>query len=139
MHELIPHHIQNPLGSSNRSFGLVFASFFLIVGILPLLHEDPFREWSLALALIFLLLALFAPRLLGPLNQLWTKFGILLHSIISPIALGLLFFGVIMPIGLLMRLLAKDPLRLRFDKSATTYWVIRNPPGPIAESLKNQF
>ncbi|HQR50033.1 MAG TPA: SxtJ family membrane protein, partial [Methylophilaceae bacterium] len=95
--------------------------------------------WALELSGGFLLLALVIPRVLAPANRAWTKFGLLLHDIVSPIALGILFFVVVTPTGLLMRLLGKDPLRLRFERSAKSYWIVRTPPGPDAESLKNQF
>ena len=139
MHEHAPRHIAPVESSSNRSFGLVFTGFFLIVGLLPLLYGHSLRIWALALAGVFLVTALAAPSLLAPLNRLWTKLGLLLHRIVSPIALGILFFGVVTPTGLLMRLLGHDPLRLRLDKTATTYWIVRNPPGPAPESLINQF
>lgn len=87
----------------------------------------------------FLLLAMLIPQVLAPANRLWTKFGLLLHNIVSPIALGILFFLVVTPTGLLMRLFGKDPLRLRFDPAASSYWIKRDPPGPAADSLKNQF
>ena len=81
----------------------------------------------------------FAVESLALLNQWWTKFGALLHQIVSPIALGILFFLVITPIALLMRILGKDSLRMRLDPEAKTYWIKRDPPGPDADSLKNQF
>ena len=84
-------------------------------------------------------LAVFLPRVLRPLNLLWFKFGLLLHHIITPVVLGLMFYTVFTPIGLWMRLAGKRPLHLRFDPAARTYWMPRDPPGPAAESFKNQF
>lgn len=139
MNEHHPHNIAPVEGSSDRSFGLVFAVFFLTIGLLPLLHDQGPRLWAVCVSLIFGVVAFVAPTILAPLNRLWTRFGILLHRIVSPVALGILFFGVVAPTGLLMRLLGKDPLRLRMDKTATSYWIVRSPPGPTAESLKNQF
>jgi len=139
MHEHIPRHTAPVQGSSDRSFGLVFTAFFVLVGLLPLLHGHGMRPWALGLAVVFLLLALAAPATLAPANRAWTKFGLLLHNIVSPVALGILFYGVVTPTGLIMRLLGKDPLRLRFDHSANSYWIVRTPPGPDANSLKNQF
>lgn len=139
MHEHTPRHTDPTLGSSNRSFGFVFTVFFVIVGLLPLLNGGGIRLWALGVSAVFLLLALVAPKILAPANRAWTKFGLLLHKIVSPIALGILFFGVVTPTGFVMRLLGKDLLRQRFDRSATTYWIARTPPGPDAESLKNQF
>ena len=79
------------------------------------------------------------PALLAPLNRLWTRFGALLHRVVSPIVLGFMFFVVITPMGLVRRMLVKDPLRLRFDRQAGSYWVPRQPPGPPPQSLTNQF
>jgi hypothetical protein len=124
---------------SERSFGLVFAGFFALVGLWPLLGGEAPRNWALGLGALFLLLAFAAPKLLTPLNKLWFKFGLLLHHIVNPLVMALMFFVVIMPIGLLMRIFGKDPLRLRFDREAKSYWIPRDPPGPAPESLKNQF
>ena len=124
---------------SNLSFGLVFATFFLILGLWPLIHRDRPVLWAIALSVIFVLVALAMPNALSPLNRLWTRFGRLLHAIVSPIALGIVFYCVVTPTGVILRLLGKDPLRLRADRSAESYWVMRTPPGPDAESLKNQF
>lgn len=125
--------------SSDRSFGLVFTVFFLVLALLPLLHGHGMRLWALVLAGAFLFLALAAPKVLMPLNRLWTRFGILLHRIVNPIALGVMFYGVVTPTGLIMRLVGKDPLRLRMDKSASSYWIERLPPGPAPDSLKLPF
>ena len=124
---------------SNLSFGLVFATFFILIGLWPLIHGESPRLWAVALSVTFFLVALAVPRALLPLNRLWTRFGRLLHAIVSPIALGIVFYCVVTPTGLILRLLGKDPLRLRVDRSAKSYWVMRTPPGPDAESLKNQF
>jgi len=131
------HNISN--GSSDRSFGLIFAAFFLVVGLLPLLQGHALRIWALPLAAGFLVVAMIIPGILSPLNRLWTRFGLLLHSIVSPFALAILFYGVVTPTGLLMRLFGKDPLCLNLDKNAASYWIERIPPGPEAASLKNQF
>jgi Saxitoxin biosynthesis operon protein SxtJ len=125
--------------SSDRSFGLVIAIFFLIVGFWPLVHAEPVRWWALGAAAVFAVLALLWTAALAPLNKLWTKLGLLLYRIVSPIVLGLLFYLTVTPIALLMRLLGKDPLRLRRDPDGASYWVIRTPPGPTPESMKNQF
>jgi len=128
-------------GSSDRTFGLVMAAGFALVGAAPMLHRGPgaVRWWSLALALAFLLVALVRPSLLAPLNRLWLRFGLLLARIVSPIGLALLYFTTIVPVGLLMRATGGDPLRLRRDPAATSYWIRRTPPGPAPESMKNQF
>jgi hypothetical protein len=139
MHEYQAHHNTTIEGPSDRNFGLVFTIFFLVVALLPLLHGHGLRIWALDLAGVFLAPALAIPKLLSPLNRLWTRFGILLHRIVSPLALGILFYGVVTPIGLLMRLFGKDLLRLRLDKSARSYWIQRSPSEPTPDSLKLPF
>lgn len=125
--------------SSNRTLGLTFAAVFLIVGLYPLAFGGQVRVWSIVIAGGFSIVAVVLPDLLGPLNKVWTRFGLLLHKIVSPIVLGILFFALVTPIGILMRLLGKDLLRLRWDRGAPTYWVNREPPGPKSETLTNQF
>ena len=139
MHEHTPRHTSQIQSSSDRSFGFVFAAVFLIVALYPLLHAAGIRIWAVVISGLFLLLAALVPQVPAPANRLWTKFGLLLHNIVSPLALGILFFLVVTPTGLLMRLFGKDPLRLRFDPAADSYWIKRDPPGPAADSLKNQF
>ena len=126
-------------GSSNRTFGLVFAAFFGFVAVLPAWRGEALRAWAAVTAAGFAVVALAAPHLLGPLNRLWMRVGSLLNRVVSPIALGVLFYAAVTPTGLLMRLFGKDPLRLRFDHEAPTYWIERVPPGPEPESLRNQF
>jgi len=125
--------------SSNRSFGLVFASIFLLFGLLPLLTHAPIRFWALVLSSVFLLASLAAPWTLGPLNRIWTQFGRMLHIAVSPIALGVLFFGLIAPLGLLMRCFGNDPLRLKFEPRAKTYWIKRESLTPLPGSFRKQF
>ena len=121
--------------STNRSFGIVFSIFLLIVGLWPLLNENNPRVWALVISLIFLILGLFNSKLLGPLNRLWIKFGELLGRIISPIVMGIVYFFVVTPIGLVMRLFKKDLLNLKFSKK-NTYWIKREKNiGP----MKRQF
>ncbi|MBF0426226.1 MAG: hypothetical protein HQL66_10465 [Magnetococcales bacterium] len=124
---------------SDRAFGLVFAAFFAILGAWPAVHGLPVRLPLLGVGGGFLLVALVAPRLLGPLNRLWLAFGELLHRVTSPIVMGVLFFAVMTPLGLFMRLVGKDGLHLRGDRDAASYWVPRTPPGPTPESCRNQF
>jgi hypothetical protein len=88
---------------------------------------------------VFLILALTCAAVLAPLNRLWFRVGLLLNRIINPLVMGLLFFACVVPIGLLLRLLGKDPLRLRFDPAAPSYWIVRTPPGPPPQNMKNQF
>lgn len=139
MHEHLRQHDQAQNGSSDRSFGFVFAAFFLIIALLPLLHGHGMRLWAAAASLVFGAISLAVPAILAPLNRLWTRFGMFLHRIVSPFALGVIFYVAITPTGLLMRLLGKDLLRLRPDKSAGSYWIVRHPPGPARDSLKLPF
>lgn len=127
-------------GSSNRSFGLVFCGFFLIVGLLPLIKGgDTPHYWLLGLSGLFLVLAFTVPQALTPLNHIWFKFGLLLHKIVNPLVMGVLFFLTITPMALILRLMGKDPLRRKFDPAASSYWISRTPAGPAPKSLKNQF
>jgi uncharacterized membrane protein len=124
---------------SERALGLVLTAFFLIIGCLPLVGGDAVRGWAIIVAAAFLAAALLRPALLAPLNRIWTWFGLLLHRAVSPLVLGMLFFLVVTPVALLMRAFGKDPLRLRFDREAGTYWIERRPPGPAPDSMRNQF
>jgi hypothetical protein len=125
--------------SSNRAFGLVFAAVFAIVGVWPWLFGGQVRAWSMVVGAAFLAAALLRPAVLAPLNRVWTRFGLLLHRIVSPVVLGIMFFVVITPMGLIMRALGKDPLRLRLEREARSYWIERRPPGPPPDTLNNQF
>jgi len=126
--------------SSNRSFGLVFAGVFLLLA-LSSYYFGRHERWPFwfGLSIVFAIVAYVAPKILGPLNRWWTKFGLLLHAIVSPIILGFIFFGCIVPIGFLMRQFGNDPLRRRFQPGAKSYWLLREPPGPTPESFKRQY
>lgn len=128
-----------PQGSSNRTFGLVLAAVFLFLAFVPLLRGRPLRWWSLLAGAAFLLCGLLYPRILGRLNRLWLKLGLVLHAIVSPVIMGLLFYSTVTPIGILYRWLGKDPLRLRLDRSTDTYWIERDPPGPDPHTMPRQF
>lgn len=130
---------QTVKASSDRFFGLTFFAVFLIIALWPLLAQGAVRPVALGIALAFLAVSLVVPAWLAPLNRLWLKFGELLHRITSPIILGVMFFGVITPVGWLMRLAGKDLLRMKFDRDAPSYWIRREPPGPDKTSLKRQF
>ena len=120
---------------SNRSFGIVFFVVFLIIAIYPIINGSEIRKWSLVISLVFLILGLLNSRILNPLNKLWFKFGIFLGKIITPLIMSIIFFIVVTPIGLLMRLLKKDLLNLKFNKN-NTYWVEKTEP---KSKMKNQF
>jgi hypothetical protein len=125
--------------SSNRSFGMVFAVVFFLLAARGLWHGYSTWPVYIVIALGFLLIGLFRPALLAPLNKIWTKLGSILGKIVSPIVLGGLFFLVIAPAALIFRALGKDLLNLRRDPRVTSYWLARNPPGPTPESINDQF
>lgn len=124
---------------SDRSFGIVFTVFCALVALAQFWFGNPaFWGWLIAAA-IFGLFSLVYSRALRPLNILWFKFGMLLHHVLSPVVLGLMFFAVFTPIGWCMRLAGKRPLSLRFDAKAKSYWIERRPPGPPPGSFDQQF
>lgn len=125
--------------SSDRGFGLVFAAVFLIIAAWPLMHLQAPRWWALGLAAAMGAIAAAKPSLLSHANRLWTRFGVALGNIAGPLAVGVLFYAIVTPLGLLMRLTGKDPLRLSIDAAAESYWIARRPPGPPPDSLTNQF
>ena len=120
---------------SNRSFGIVFFVVFLIISFYPLSNEGDLRIWSLVVSIIFLLLGLFNSKILTPLNIIWFKFGLLLGKIIAPIVMGIIFFFVVTPIGIIMRIFRKDVLNLKKNKN-NSYWIKKTGPKSI---MKNQF
>jgi len=126
-------------GPSDRSFGLVFTAVFALIGLWPLLNGGTARIWALAISVIFLVVSFARPAILAPLNRLWMRFGELLHKIVNPIVMGLMFFGAVTPTGLIMRAMGKDLLHLKKDPAAKSYWIERQPPGPAPESMKHQF
>ena len=125
--------------SSDRTFGLVLGVAFMIVGVLPVLHGNPPRVWAIIIAAVFWILAVAVPRTLHRANAYWSEFGLLLNRIVSPVVMGLLFFAVVTPTALIFRSLGNDPLRLKRDPTAASYWIDRVPPGPSPESIKDQF
>ena len=121
--------------SSNRSFGIVFFIVFLLIALYPLLKGNDLRIWSLVISFIFLALGLINSKILTPLNRLWFKFGLLLGKFISPLIMGIIFFVVVTPIGIIMRLFKKDLLNLKYNKKET-YWIDKSGP---KSKMKNQF
>ncbi len=124
---------------SDRGFGLVFAVVFGVIALIPLAGGDDVRVWALAVAAVLVVVSFLKPEALASLNRLWTGFGLLLNRLVSPVALAIMFYGVVTPTGLVMRLFGKDPLRLRPEPGAASYWVERRPPGPAPDSIRNQF
>jgi hypothetical protein len=127
--------LKKPKINSNKSFGIVFFIFFLIVSIYPILNEGDIRIWSLILAIIFLILGLINSEILTPLNKLWFKLGIFLGKFVAPIIMGFVFFFVVTPTSLIMKLFKKDILRLKKNNSKT-YWINKSNEN---NDLKNQF
>ena len=121
--------------SSNKSFGIVFFIVFILISLYPLLNGQEIRLWALIISAVFLILGLLKSKLLTPLNKLWFRFGIFLGKIISPIIMGFIFFLVVTPIGLIMRLLGKDVLNLKYNKERS-YWIEKDGP---KSKMKNQF
>ena len=121
--------------SSNRSFGIVFFIVFLFIALYPLSYSGEIRVWSTIISLIFLDLGLLNSKILTPLNKLWFKFGIILSKIISPLIMGIIFFLVVTPIGLIMRIFGKDVLNLKYNKNQS-YWIEKKGP---KSKMKNQF
>ena len=121
--------------NSNRNFGIVFFLVFLLIAVYPLTNNEEIKVWSVIISLIFLVLGLSNSKILTPLNKLWFKFGIFLGKIVSPLIMGIIFFLVVTPIGLIMRLLGKDVLNLKYNKNQS-YWIEKNSP---KSKMKNQF
>ena len=121
--------------SSNRSFGVVFFIFFVLIALYPLLKGNDLRIWSLLISFSFLILGVINSRILTPLNKLWFKFGLLLGKIVSPIIMGIIFFMIVTPIGVIMRLLNKDLLNLKYNQQ-NSYWIKKTGP---KSKMKNQF
>ena len=121
--------------NSNRSFGIVFFVVFLLIAFYPLLQGNDLRIWSLITSLIFLTLGLLNSKILTPLNKMWFKLGLFLGKIISPLIMGIIFFIVVTPIGIIMRLFNKDLLNLKYNKEKS-YWIKRMGP---KSKMKNQF
>ena len=137
-HETLSTSTDVQLGS-DRIFGVVFAVVFSLVSAYSLINGKPYYLWASGLSAAFLTIAVFMPSILRPLNRLWFSFGLLLHRIVSPLVMGLVFFGTVLPTSLLMRVFGKRPLALKFDPTAKSYWIKRGPAEPKPESMKNQF
>ena len=120
---------------TNKSFGIVFFVFFLIVSIFPLLNNGDIRVWSLIISLIFLILGILNSKILTPLNQIWFKFGILLGRFVSPVVMGIIFFAIVTPTSVIMRVLQKNLLNIK-KGNKKTYWIERSK---IKSKMKNQF
>lgn len=125
--------------SSDRSFGLVFAAFFAIIAGFRIWHGYAHSAWWLGVAALFALLALFWTAPLAPLNRVWARFGQLLHAIVNPVLMGLIFLVAVVPTGIAMRIFGKDPLRLRRAPAAGTYWIACEAAASRRDGMKDQF
>jgi hypothetical protein len=128
----------NPHIGSNRNFGIVFALFFLVLALWPIVRGDTIRVWSLIVAALFFVVALFLPHLFAAPNRLWFRLGLLLGKFLTPIVMGILFLAAILPVSLVLRLIGKDIIRLRPDPSLASYWVPK-ATRLTPESLNDQF
>jgi len=124
---------------SDRSFGLVMAGALVVVSALNGWHAGRIWPFTAAFAFAFLIAALVRPSVLNSLNRIWLKIGLLLHRIANPLIMALLFYGTVLPTGLVMRAMGKDLLRLKRDPDADSYWIARVPSGPAPETMKDQF
>ena len=138
LHEDFDHGEEIRVGSP-RAFGFVFAVASAIVSLWPLLNGAPVRLWAVGIAFVFATVAILMPSLLQPLNRLWFRFGMLLHKIVNPLVMGLLFFITVTPIALVFRLIGKDPLNRELDPNCESYWIERDPDELVSESMRNQF
>ena len=120
---------------SNKSFGLVFSAFFFIISLYPLFEDGNIKIWAIILAIIFLILGLLNSSILSPLNKIWFKFGIVLGSFVSPIVMGIVFFAIVTPTSLIMKMLGKNLLGLKRNNKKS-YWIERSS---IKSKMKNQF
>lgn len=127
------------VAGSDRSFGIVMACALAAVTLLNAWHSGRLWPWTGGLAALFLAAGLFRPPLLHPLNLIWLRFGLLLHRVVNPIVMALLFYGTVLPTGLVMRMMGKDLLRLKRQPDADSYWIVRQPPGPSPETMRDQF
>ena len=121
--------------SSNRSFGIVFFIVFIIIAFWTVFDDGEIKNWSLVISLVFLILCLINSKILSPLNNIWFKFGILLGSFVSPIVMAVVFFTIITPISLILKLTGRDILNLK-KNTKKTYWVKKIK---LKNSMKNQF
>jgi Saxitoxin biosynthesis operon protein SxtJ len=135
--ELVVSHREVVRGSE-RSFGLVLAAVFTIIGCIPLLRGHSLRLWALELAIVFFAAAILFPRVLAPFNRAWFRFGLLLHSVVTPVMMAVIFYGAVVPMAVVLRARGRDLLRLKLGKATETYWIVR-PPGPTRGSMSKQF
>jgi hypothetical protein len=137
-HEDLARHGEEPR-ASERNLGVTFAAVLALIGAVRLYRGEGAALYCLAAALVFLACAYLWTAPLRPLNFVWHRLGLVLFAVISPIVMAVVFYTTVAPIGLLMRFVGKDPLRLKFDRAARSYWIERTPSGPAGAQMKNQF
>jgi hypothetical protein len=130
---------EKTVAGSDRSFGVVMAAVLATLTLLNGWHSGKLWPWTGGLAALFLAAAFLRPLLLNPLNLMWLRFGLLLHGVVNPVVMALLFYGTVLPTGIVMRMRGKDILRLKRQPDAASYWIMRKPPGPSPETMKDQF
>jgi Saxitoxin biosynthesis operon protein SxtJ len=130
---------ETPIAGSDQSFGIVMATAFGVLSLLNAWRGGRMWPWTAGAAALFLAAAVLFPTALYPLNRVWLKFGQILHKVVNPIVMAVLFFGAVFPTGLVVRVMGKDLLRLRRQPEAISYWIERRPPGPLPETMKDQF
>lgn len=128
-----------PAIGSDRSFGIVMSVVFAVIAAINAWYDGRLWPWALGVSILFLAIALVYAVALGPLNRGWLWFGAQLHKVVSPVVMGLLFYGTVLPTALVIRITGKDLLRLRRQPESDSYWIVRRPPGPSPETMKDQF
>jgi hypothetical protein len=127
------------VGPSDRRFGITIAAILGAIGGIRLILGHSHSAWWLGAAATLALFAIYRPAALGPINRAWLRLGLALYKIVNPIVMAVLYFSTIVPIGIVMRLRGRDPLRLRRQPEAASYWIGREPPGASSETMRNQF
>ena len=133
------HQAPQPKPLDNRVFGLIFSGIFCVIAFFPVLFGNDYRQWALIVAAAWAIPAILFPSVLAPLNRLWAQFGQLMHKVINPILMGLIFFLTVLPTAIVLKVLGKDPMRRKFDAKADSYWIARDSDGLSKESFDNQF
>ena len=139
MQSLESHHDEVIVGPSDRNFGFTMAIVLGLIGGFGLYKGSSHAPIWLGIAVVFACLTLVRPHWLNPANRAWLKLGLLMYRVVNPVIMAILFFGAVMPIGLVMRLFGKDFLKLARDRSSPTYWAPRSDPRPPSESMRQQF
>lgn len=124
---------------NNRTFGLIFAVIFALIALFPLLSDGDLRVWAISIAGVFAAISLLLPKALSPLNALWAKFGLLMHKITNPLLMGLVFFITVLPTGLILKVLRKDPMNRKQQPNEKSYWIKREQSVLTPESFDQQF